>query len=170
MVGCWNVNRSLVLDALKILVSIGLGYVGWGNSLVAESLQHCCTCFLNFGFSSSAFISQPSRLVTPTLISLKSDLPEVLLRSSHGLLPNEKGFLHLSCSQIFSLEIDFTNTIGSFSQLSVVIKFGEEGLTSDTSYASLCFRLPFAVFYKLYIISCFNKSCITLAQSVMLLN
>ena len=90
-------------------MSIELGYVGWGNSLVAESLQHCCTCFLNFGFSSSAFISQPSRLVTPTLIPLQSDLTEVLLRPSYGLLPNETGFLHLSCSQIFSLEIDFTH-------------------------------------------------------------
>ena len=149
--------------------------MGWGNSLVAESLQHCCTCFLNFGFSISAFsnkvsfISQPS-LFTQTLIALNHDLREVLLRPSYGLLPNETGFLQLSCSQIFSLEIDFTNAIGSFSQLSMVINSGEEGLTSDGVRASLCFRLPFAVLYKLYIISCFNRSCITLAQIVMLLN
>ena len=77
------------------------------------------------------FISQPS-LFTPTLIPLNHDSREVLLRPSCGLLPNETGFLHLSCSQIFSLEIGFTNTIVSFSQLSVVINFGAEGLTSDT--------------------------------------
>ena len=128
-------KRTLVLDALKILVSIELCYMVWGNSLVAESLQHCCTCFLNFGFCSSAFsnkvffISQPS-LFTPTLIPLNHNSREVLLRPSYGLLPNETGFLHLSYSHIFSLEIDFTNTIVSFSQLSVVINFGAEGLTS----------------------------------------
>ena len=127
--------------------------MGWGKSLVAESLQHCCTCFLNFGLSITAFSNKVS-----------------FLRPSYGLLPNETGFLHLSCSQIFSLEIDFTNTIGSFSQLSMVINFGEEGLTSDGVRASLCFRLPFAVMHKLYIINCFNESCITLAQIVMLLN
>ena len=76
----------------------------------------------------------------------------------------------LSDLLIFSLEIDFTNTIGSFSQLSMIINFGEEGLTSDGVRASLCFRLPFAVMHKLYIINCFNESCITLAQIVMLLN
>ena len=134
------------------------------------------TCFLNFGFSSSAFsnkvffISQP-KLFTRTLILSNHDLREVLFRSSCGLLSNETGFLHLSCCQIFSLEIDFTNTIRSFSQLSVVISLGEEGLTSDTfAPVQLCFRLSFAVLYKLYIMSCFNQSCITLAQIVMLLN
>ena len=66
----------------------------------------------------------------------------MLLGPSYGLLPNETGFLHLSYSQIFSLEIGFTNTIASFSQLSVVINFGAEGLTSDT-FAPVMF--PFAV-------------------------
>ena len=143
-------KRTLVLDALKILVSIELCYVGWGNSLVAESLQRCCTCFINFGFSSSAFsnkvffISQPS-LFTPTLIPLNHDLREVLLRPLYGLLPNKTGFL-LSCCQVFSLEIDFTNTIGSFSQLSVAINFSTEGLISETFapvYVFVCRLLYF---------------------------
>ena len=34
-------KRALALDALKILVSKELCFVGWWNSLIAESLQHC---------------------------------------------------------------------------------------------------------------------------------
>ena len=136
--------------------------MGWGNSLVAESLQHFCIhMFLNFGFSSSAFstkvffISQP-KLFTRTLILSNHDLREVLFRSSYGLLSNETGFLHLSSCQIFSLEIDFTNTIGSFSQLSVVISFGEEGLTSDT-------------FAPVYVFVCRSLYCINSTSSAVLI-
>ena len=168
-------KRTLVLDALNILVSIELCYVGWGNFLVAESLQHCCTCFINFGFSSLAFsnkvffISQPS-LFTPTLIPLNHDLRRVFLRPSYGLLPNKTGFLFLSCSQVFSLEIDFTEYYWVFLTTVRGNQFRSRRPYIRYVCASLCFRLPFAVLYKLFIISCFNQSYITLAQIVMLLN
>ena len=133
-------------------MSIELCYRGWGNSLVAESLQHCCTCFINFGFSSSAFsnkvcfISQPS-LFTPTLITLNHDLREVLLRPSYGLLPNKTGFLHLSCSQVFFLEIDFTEYNWVFLTTVRGNQFRcTEGLTSDTFapvYVFICRSLYF---------------------------
>lgn len=105
-------KRTLVLDAFKILSSEEVWYVGWWNSLVVERLQHwfcreLCTCFLNFGFSSSAlvvksFLHHPAKflyadIATWTTICSKCFWP------SYGLLPNKTGFLLLSCSQVFSM-------------------------------------------------------------------
>ena len=85
---------------------------------------------------------------------LNHDLRKVLLRPSCCLLSNKTGFLHLSCSQDFSLEVDFTNIIVPFSQLPVAINFDAEGLTSDT-FAQVYVR--FLLSYKFYVISCFNQ-------------
>ena len=90
------------------------------------------------------FSSSASRIVYADFDTFEPRFSRSAFQPSYGLLSNETGFLHLSCSQIFSLEIDFTNTIGSFSQLSVVINVGAEDLTSDM-FAPVMFMFSFAV-------------------------
>ena len=110
-----------------------------------------CKCFLNFGFSISAFsevfFTSQRRLFIPTLPYLSN---RICAECFSGLC--------MVCCQIkwafcifhtltsFFLTIAFTNSTGSFSQLSVAINFGAEGLTWDTLapvYVFVCRSLYF---------------------------
>ena len=142
-----------------------LCYVGWWNSLVAESFQHSFSSTVQmfsqywiFDFSIlRRFLYQPAKIVyTDLALPFKQDLRRLLLRPLYGLLPNKMGFLHLSYSQIFFPDHSFY----SFNWVFLTTVRGNQfrcrrpymGYIS----ASLCFRVPFLVLYKLYIISCFN--------------
>ena len=127
-------------------------------NIVFPSTVQMFSQFWIFEFSIlRSFLYQPAKFVyTDLALPFKQDLRKVLLRPFYGLPPNKMGFLHLSYSQIFFPE----NSFYSFNWVFLTTVRGNQfrcrrpymGYIS----ASLCFRVPFLVLYKLYIISCFN--------------
>ena len=118
--------------------------------------QHCffralCKCFLNFGFSISAFsevfFTSQRTLFIPTLPYLSNRICAECISGLYMVYSQIKwAFCIFHTLRSFILTIAFTNSTGSFSQLSVAINFGAEGLTWDTLapvYVFVCRSLYF---------------------------